>query len=346
MFDGPECDFWDIRYHSRRFVVTAIRFLRPAALFIMAFMMSRAQAAALEPVTVRLDWLAGIYHAPIFLAKARGYYAQEGLDVTFHNGQGSISTLQIVGSGNETIGLANLSALTLARSAGVPVVAIGALMEKSPEAVVTLATSGIRTPKDLEGKRWGLVPGDEAQRLFIAFAAQNRINLSSIHKVTLSQAAGFSALLNGDVDFVCAWTIEDAPRIAAIKPIGKPMLFTDSGLNTLGTVLFVTDSTLAAKPDVLRRFMRATRRGAADLEKSPQAGVDALVNSQSVYDRAFLTSQMQLLPGYFRTSNSVNRPFGSIAPEDIQALLHIMRAYYALPMSITADKIYTDEFAR
>jgi NitT/TauT family transport system substrate-binding protein len=107
-------------------------FSRLMAIAFLALAAARAECAPLEPVSVRLDWLAGIYHAPIYLAKARGYYAQQGLDVTFHNGQGSLSTLQIVGSGNETIGLANLSALTLARAAGVPVVAIGALMEKSP----------------------------------------------------------------------------------------------------------------------------------------------------------------------------------------------------------------------
>lgn len=299
-----------------------------------------AAGGTLEPIHVRLDWLAGAYHAPLFVAQERGYYRDAGLDVTISNGQGSISTLQVVGAGNDTIGLANLSALAMAVSKGVPVVAIAGLIQQAPEGVISLASSGITKPSDLEGKRWGAVAGDEAQHLFVAFAEKNGIDLSKIQKVSLNHSAAISALINGDVDFVCAWVLQDGLKIAKIKPIAKPMLFSDSGLNTLGTSFFVTRDTLKAHPDALRRFIAATARGAEDVAKDPELGVDAVMKARPEGSRDVLSEEIAALPPYLHTARSAGHPFGWLAPEDVDEMLQVLKKYYELPASISADQVY------
>jgi NitT/TauT family transport system substrate-binding protein len=299
---------------------------------------------AAEKVSVRLDWLPGAYHAALFVAKDKGYYAEQGLDVQINNGQGSISTLQVVGSGNETIGLANISALALAAARDVPVVAIAGVIQRAPEAVITLQSSGIRTPKDLEGKRWGAVAGDEAQRLFTAFAARNKLDMRKIRRVTLNHSAAITSLVNGDVDFICAWALQDGLKISRVKPIGEPMRFADAGLNTLGTSMFVTRKTLESKPDVLKKFIAATQRGAADVAKDPQLGVDAVRRARPELSREVLAAEMQGLPPYLHTKHSAGKPFGWLAREDVEEMLQVMRDYYSLPARITADKVYTGQF--
>jgi NitT/TauT family transport system substrate-binding protein len=303
-----------------------------------------ATAAELEKVAVRLDWLPGAYHAPLFLAKERGFYEKHGLDVEINGGQGSISTLQVVSAGNGTIGLANLSALSLAASKGAPVVAIAGIIQRAPEAVIALESSGIRTPKDLEGKRWGAVAGDEAQRLFTGFAATNNIDMSKIRKVTLNHSAAITSLLNGDVDFICAWALQDGLKIARVKPIAPPMLFAEQGLNTLGTSMFVTKSTLAAKPDLLRRFVAATAEGAAAAVADPNAAVDAVLKARPEADRSVLVEEMAALPAYTHTKSSEGKPFGWIAPADLEEMLGLMRKYYQLPPAVTATQIYDGRF--
>jgi len=314
------------------------------ALVVLVATAAPAPAAPLEKVSVRLDWLAGAYHAPLFVAKERGYYAAQGLDVQISNGQGSISTLQVVGSGNDTIGLANLSALAMAASRGVPITAIAGLIQRAPEAVISLKSSGIKSPKDLEGKRWGAVAGDEAQRLFVAFAARNHVDIRKIRKITLNHSAAITSLLNGDVDFICAWALQDGLKIARVKPINEPMLFAESGLNTLGTSFFVTQKTMAAKPDILRKFILATRQGAADVAKDPKAAVDAILRARPEGDRTVLASEIAGVPAYLRTKNSAEKPFGWLAKEDVDGMLSVMRDYYELPASVTADRIYTNKF--
>lgn len=302
-------------------------------------------AMALETLSVRLDWLAGAYHAPIFVAKERGFFEAQGLDVEIGNGQGSISTLQVVGGGNGDIGFANLSALATAASRGVPVIAIAGVMQRAPEAVIALESSGIRTAKDLEGKRWGAVAGDEAQRLFSAFAAVNGVDESSIRKINLNHSAAISSLLNGDVDFICAWALQDGLKIATVKPIAKPLLFADAGLNTLGTSIFVTHATLEAKGDALRRFMIALRQGADVVAQDPNAGVEAVMRARPESMRDVLAAEIAEVPAYLHTKSSEGKPYGWLAEADINEMLGVMRQYYELPDSVTAAQIYTGQFA-
>jgi NitT/TauT family transport system substrate-binding protein len=303
-------------------------------------------ASAADKVSVRLDWLASAYHAPLFVAKEHGFYAAQGLDVEILNGQGSISTLQVVGAGNDTIGLANLSALATATAHGVPVVAIAGIIQEAPESVLFLANSGIHAPKDLEGKRWGAVAGDEAQRLFLAFAARNHVNVNKITKISLNHGAALTALLNGDVDFVCGWALEDGLKLARVKAIGKPMLFTASGVNTLGTAIFVTHQTIADKADILRRFMIATAQGAKAAAADPNVAVQALVSARPESDRAVLLSEVSGIGPYLHTPTSAGHPFGWLAPSDVDAMLSVMREYYALPPSVKAEQIYTNRFTQ
>ncbi|MFT3907562.1 MAG: ABC transporter substrate-binding protein [Steroidobacteraceae bacterium] len=314
------------------------------ALICLVARVQWAPAAGLDKVTVRLDWLASAYHAPLFVARARGYYAEQGLDVELQNGQGSLSTLQVVGSGNDTIGLANISAIATAAGRGVPVVAIGGLIQRAPEAVLSLASANIRKPKDLEGKRWGAVAGDEAQRLFEAYAAVNQIDLRKIRKITLNHGAALTSLLNGDVDFICAWALEDGLKLARVKPIAPPLLFADSGINTLGTAFFVTRATLQAKPDVLRRFMVATQKGAAAMSADPAAAVQAVYAARPENDRAMLEQEIAGLGPYLRTQRSAGRPFGWLASEDVESMLAVMRQHYGLSANVLAAQIFTNRF--
>lgn len=320
--------------------------LRPAAACGLLLLAHGAAAADPDKVSVRLDWLPGAYHAPIFVAKDKGYYREQGLDVSVSAGQGSISTLQVVGSGNDTIGLANISALTLAAARGVPVIAIAGLIQRAPEAVISLQSSGIKSPKDLEGKRWGAVAGDEAQRLFYAYAKKNNVDVSKIRKVTLNHSAAISSLLNGDVDFICAWALQDGLKIARVKPIAPPMLFAEAGLNTLGTSFFVTTKTLKDKPDVLRRFMLATRKGAEDVTRNPGYAIDALMRARPENNKAVLADEIAGLPAYLQTPNSAGHPFGWLATADIDEMLSVMRSYYELPASVKASQVYVDTFSK
>jgi NitT/TauT family transport system substrate-binding protein len=304
----------------------------------------KLSAQSLEKVSVRLDWLPGADHSALFLAKERGYYKDQGLDVEILPGQGSVTTLQLIGAGNQTIGLASLSALALAASKGAPVIGIAGIMQRAPESVITLKTSGITKPSDLEGKKFGAVPGDQAQRLFDAFAEKNKIDMSKIKKIAVNHASMYSSLISGDIDFIAAWAVPDGTKVNKVKPINPPMMFSDSGINTLGTGIFVTKDTAEKKADVIKRFMIATQKGAADAEKDPVAAVAAVHNANPETDPEILAEEMKTLPRFLHTDNSTGKPYGWVAKEDLVQTIAIQEKYFGMREGMKPDDIYTDKF--
>jgi NitT/TauT family transport system substrate-binding protein len=169
--------------------------------------------ATLEPATLRLDWLASGYHIPFFLALERGYYREQGIDLQIADGKGSTTTLQVVASGSDTFGAANLSTTALGIARGIPVVAVAGLIQKSPDSVISLAGAGISSPKDMEGKRGGFVPTSASDRIFPAFAKAAGVDLQKITKLQLESSARYSVLLQGNADFVIGWSFTDAYKI-------------------------------------------------------------------------------------------------------------------------------------
>ena len=101
----------------------------------------------------------------------------------------------------------------------------------------------------------------------------------------------------------------------------------------------------AATGDMLRRFMIALRKGAADVAADPQAGVEAIMTARPESNRDVLTAEIAAVPGYLHTAASAGKPYGWLAPADIAEMLTVQRTYYDLPESVTAEQIYTGQFA-
>src|SRR5262249_33844502 len=151
---------------------------------------------------------------------------------------------------------------------------------------------------------------------FPAFAAANGVDMSKIVKVHVSSSTVYSALLEGNVDFVTAWATNDALKIARQRPIEPPIVFADYGVNTLGTGIIVTADTAARDGRLLQGFLAATARGAQDAEKSPEAGLDAIMQARPSIERALLTKQVSYFAEFRDTSNSKGRGFGWMAKVD------------------------------
>jgi NitT/TauT family transport system substrate-binding protein len=309
----------------------------------MTFGAAAGLAQTPEHVTIRLEWAPGAVHTPIFLAQERGYYKEAGIDLEIHDGTGSVVSIQSVGNGSEMIGLASLSQVAIAVGKGVPLVAIAGIIQKAPDAVLSLKGSGILKPKDVEGKRFGFVPGDSGARIFPAFVAANGIDESRIIKIQVSYSTLYPSLLQGNVDFITGWASPDALKIAKQKPIEAPIVFADHGVNTPGTGIFVTKGMLARHGDMLRAFLTATVRGVKDAEKDPEAAIDAIMKQRPQTDRAILTEDFRLLPGYLHTPNTAGHGYGWMAAADWEQSIALLRKYFDLPAQVTPDAVYTND---
>jgi NitT/TauT family transport system substrate-binding protein len=322
------------------------RTLLLASLVFLAghFFVLPIKAEPLEPVRLRLDWFAGANHAAIFLAAARRYYAEAGINLEVLDGKGSVATIQAIDSGNDLIGVASLTTTTIAVAKGMSLVAIGGIVQKSPDAIIALKGSGILTPKDVEGKRWGVVPDASFARSFPAFAAAQSIDIKSITRIQLSSSTLYSALLQGNVDFITGWASNDALKISRQKPIEPPIVFANYGVNILGTGFIVTRATVERRADLLRRFMAATAKGARDAEADPAAAVEAVVKARPSIDRSIVTAELIALAEFQHTERTKDRPFGWMAKEDWIQTHELLTKFFDLSGPVDIDRLYTNEF--
>src|SRR5262249_41988812 len=103
-----------------RLILRAITFS-----LLIAGLALAAPAGGNDKLALRLDWITHPIHMPFFLAIERGWFAKAGLDVTVEDGNGSTTTVQIVGGGgNFELGHADLSPMAIGKSRGFPVISI------------------------------------------------------------------------------------------------------------------------------------------------------------------------------------------------------------------------------
>ena len=113
--------------------------MKTAVLAAVAVAILGTAALADDKVSVQLDYVVRGNHAMFFVAKEKGYFAKQGIDVTaIQRGTGSPNAMRLVGNGNAEFGFGDLPTLAVARSQDVPVVALAAVNQHSPLAVLAL----------------------------------------------------------------------------------------------------------------------------------------------------------------------------------------------------------------
>jgi NitT/TauT family transport system substrate-binding protein len=302
-----------------------------------------AVAQANQEVALRLDWLASGYHGPFFLALERGYYREKGIDLKILDGKGSTSTIQLVTSGAETFGLANLSTTALAISKGLPLIAVSGVVQKSPDSVISLESEGIKSPKDMEGRRGGFVPTSASDRIFPVFAKSANVDIDKIIKLQIDSSARYSVLLQGNADFVIGWSITDAYKIGKQRPISPPILFSDYGVNTLSIGIITAKETIAKKKELVKSFLAASRKGMEDAIRSPEAAVDAIMKVRPGSDRDALLSAAKQLGSFVQTKNSAGKPLGWMATADWEQSKRLLVEDLGMNSATPVDSLFTNE---
>src|SRR3954462_4254705 len=130
-----------------------MRGLISGGLLAMAALFTAAQANAQDQVSVQLDWVPRGNHAMFFVAQEKGYFKENGINITaIRKGTGTPDALRLVANGNAEFGFGNLPTLAVSRSQGLPVIAIAAVNQHSPLAMISLADKKpLKAPTDLKG---------------------------------------------------------------------------------------------------------------------------------------------------------------------------------------------------
>lgn len=218
-----------------------------------------AGAHAADSVTVRLKWYHQAQFAGFYMSQAKGYYKSAGLDVNIQPGGPDFPAIQMVAGGNEQFGVTGADQILIARSKGVPVVAVAVIYRQNPFVLFSLAKSGIKTPADWVGKKVGVKIGGDEELIYRAVLAKAGIDKSKLTEIPVK--FDMTPFLTGAIDVWPGYLINEA-LTAKEKGFAINIVYPSHyGINLYADTLFTTEAMLKEKPAVVRRFVAATLKG-------------------------------------------------------------------------------------
>lgn len=208
----------------------------------------------LDALSIRLEWTAFVAHLPLHLAVEKGWFEEAGLDLTIEDGNGSITAVNLTGSGQFDLGHAALSAAAVGAANGVEVKAVASYMPRSPLGIIYAADAGIETLADLEGKTVVYTPGSFETPFIEPFFGANSVDVSSINLVGVEASAKISSYATGNADAFITTVPGDLPHVEDQRDSAY-FLFADYGMNLPAFGIIANDAALEAKEDAIRRFV-------------------------------------------------------------------------------------------
>jgi putative hydroxymethylpyrimidine transport system substrate-binding protein len=299
-----------------------------------------------EDLRLVLDYFPNADHAGIYAAQGSGEYRRAGLDVDIKAPPDPAAPLKLLQAGRADVVLSYEPELLLARDKGADdLVAVGALVQKPLTSLMALPGSGIRSARDLAGKRVGTA-GIAYQSAYLRTIAEKAgIDPGSIKETNV----GFDfsrPLIAKKVDATLGafWNYEGTD----LKRRGRnPVILKmdDLGVPTYDELVFVArrDSLDEDGASRIRRFLQATARGHRLLEKDQNAGVDALMKASNGLDRRLQEAVVKAtLPVFFPADD--DRPWGWQDPAQWDAYGRWMQENGLLKRPPNAARALTNEF--
>jgi len=228
--------------------------------------------AKLEKVTLQLKWLPQSQFMGYYVAKAKGYYKDAGIDLEIVPGGSDIIPEQQVYNGVANIGVTWVSSLMKYQSKGWGLVQVGQIFQKSAMLLVSKASTGINSPADLKGKKVGSWFGGNEYEIYALLEANGLKKDTDLKLV--QQDYTMNQLLKNEIDAASAMTYNEYGLLleSGLKDSDLHVInMNDAGVAMLEDCLFVNSDWIAKNEDLYVRFLKASIKGWAEACADPAA---------------------------------------------------------------------------
>ena len=310
--------------------------------------MAQAQSAAPTKLKFVLDWKYQGLHAWFIQAADKGYFAQEGLDVTIDSGDGSASAVTKVSTGAYDAAFGDMSAIIQLAAASPQTAPVGVFMlyNRSPFVIVSKKERGILKPKDLEGKTLGSPVNGAAYKLFPAFAKATGIDAAKVKVTNMAPNLQETTLVHGDVDFLVAfvntiWFSIKPLKIDPEKDLNL-MYFADYGIDLYSNGVLVSQNLIKNNPAAVKGLVRAINRAMSDVLANPDAAVEAVAKRDPLIDKAL--EKERLLMTYkllIATPEAKELGIGDVSDERMARAIKIVSDVYGLARQPAPQDVFS-----
>jgi NitT/TauT family transport system substrate-binding protein len=243
-------------------------------------------AQAQTKIRMVLNWK---YEGPqgmFFLADDRGYFKEEGLEVTFDQGNGSGAAVPQVANGAYDAGFGDINALIELAAKKPEEAPLGVFMlyNRPPFTLAVKADSPFKAPADFVGRRLGGPANDAALKLLPALCAATKIDCGKIEIVAVQPNLREQMLMQGQVDGVFGYvtTIRFSAKLTGIDPDKQLRFikFEDYGMELYSNAIIVSRKLAKEHPEAVKGFLKALNHGIKDAIADPQAAIDAVAKRE------------------------------------------------------------------
>ena len=324
-----------------------MQFVRSIAV-VLATTALMVGAALAQPKQEKLDfvlnWVPGGDHVPYYYAKKLGWYADAGIDLNIEPGKGSAVAVQKVGAGVNQIGLADMANALVGRSKGADVVGVFNVYANSPQGLYWLKSSGIKSVKDLAGKKIGNPAGDGARTIWPALAKANGIDPNSVTWVNIDANSKLAALKSKAIDATTSfYNIHHIFQ----RELGDDMGFVawkDVGLNPYGNTIIVNGDYLKNHKAVIANFVKVTQKAFATCVASPRPCVQAMLDANGALQFDNELQNWSLVEVLMSDKASKTVALGILDDTRMAADYELVKAYIGMDKPFDVKSSYTNEF--
>jgi len=286
---------------KRSFIFIVILFVLALSIWLYKKTKIQQKPQTLTPFTVALDWTPNTNHTGMYVALAKGWYKAQGLKVTILPYSSAASPDVLVTTGKADVGVSAPEGVLPDAAAGNTVVSIAAIIQDNTSGFITLADSGIKSPKDFDGKIYG-GGGSPAESAIVSAIIKKDGGKGEFKNVSLDVEA-MQALETKKVDFVWVfegWEVIQAKR-AGFKVNYFPSL--SYGIPDYYTpVLIASPKEIKEKSVLLRKFMAAIIKGYEFARIYPKESAQILINSVpkgTFPDTGFIMASQEFLSSHY-----------------------------------------------
>ena len=300
-----------------------------------------AEKDKLKKVSVVLDWTPNTNHTGLYVAKEKGYFEKQGLDVDIIM-PGEAGADQLVASGKADFGVGYQEGVTQARVQDVPIVSIAAIIQHNTSGFAAPKDKGITKPEDFEGKTYGGWGSPVEEAVMGSIMKQEGADVKKVNFVNMGDTDFFTAVKR-DIDF--AWIFYGWTGIEAeLRGEELDMMYVkdySDKLDYYTPVLTTNESHIKDDPDTVKAFLKAATEGYEySIEHPDEAGKILLKEAPDLDEELVMKSQEWLAPKY---KDDAER-WGEQKAEVWKNYADWMFDNGLLEKKLDSQKAYTNEF--
>jgi len=305
-------------------------------------------AQSLTKLKFTLDFRVTGQTAPFFVALAKGYYKDEGLDVSIDVGSGSVASITRVASGAYDLGFGDISALiefassqAASGNAASQVQAVYQYYNRAPFAIICRKDRGVTDFKSLAGKHIAAAAVESTKRAWPMVAKKAGIKADALNWVTTDFNSRDNVVVRGDVDGATYFHDSAVSLFQRMKPEELVVLpYASAGVHLYGNAVLASSRLIAQNPKAVAGFVRASHRAMMETLANPAAAVAFVKQREAMIDEKVELERFRITAGYVAAPDTREHGLGDVKRALVQQQIDEVGETFGLKNLPGVDGLY------